>query len=214
MTMIRNWIRQSSLYDTARRAQARWQYIRWRLTGESTVPPPHLVKQRIIREYAKRHGATVLVETGTYLGDMMHAMRNDFVTLHSIELSKELFARAKLRFADRNQIHLHQGDSAAVLPTVLGLLDGPTLFWLDGHYSAGVTAKGAKDTPVAEELSQIFARPETARVILIDDARCFTGSGDYPTLDEVRRMVRAHRPDWVVEVAHDVIRAHPPAKVQ
>jgi hypothetical protein len=42
------------------------------------VLPPHAVKQRVVREYAKRHGLRLLVETETYLGGMVYAVRRIF----------------------------------------------------------------------------------------------------------------------------------------
>ena len=46
-------------------------------------------------------------------------------------------------------------------------------------------------------------------VVLIDDARLF-GTGDYPTIDDVRAQVARHRPNWLVDVHTDIIRAHRP----
>ena len=41
------------------------------------------------------------------------------------------------------------------VPELVRQLDGPALFWLDGHYSGGDTAKGELDTPVSAELESI-----------------------------------------------------------
>ena len=46
-------------------------------------------------------------------------------------------------------------------------------------------------------------------VILIDDARLFNGTDDYPTLEELEALVHSFRPDYQVYVRHDAIRAHP-----
>src|SRR5512140_3442946 len=73
--------------------------------------PPHLIKQKVVRKYARQFRCGVLIETGTYLGDMVHAMRQDFKVIHSIELSPDLFAKVKARFAAHSHIHLHNGNS-------------------------------------------------------------------------------------------------------
>ena len=88
-------------------------------------------------------------------------------------------------------MHLHNGDSGAVLKKILEDLHQPALFWLDAHYSAGCTARGDKCTPIEEELNHVF-KHEFARqhVLLIDDARTFTGKGDYPTLETVEAVVK------------------------
>ena len=50
-----------------------------------SVPPPHFVKQNTIREYQKKYGYKTLIETGTYLGDMVDAPQKQFKTIISIE---------------------------------------------------------------------------------------------------------------------------------
>jgi len=50
-------------------------YWYWKLRGEP-IRSPHLLKQRTVREYAQRYGLRVLVETGTYYGEMVDAMRS------------------------------------------------------------------------------------------------------------------------------------------
>ena len=46
-----------------------------------------------------------------------------------------------------------QGTSEVQLPKILDRLDGAVSFWLDGHFSAGVTFQGDQDTPIREELA-------------------------------------------------------------
>ncbi len=179
----------------------------WRLSGRP-VPPPHVVKQELIRRYGRIFDLRTLVETGTYLGEMVEAQRRHFEQVLSIELSPTLYQAAREKFAGANNVTLLQGDSADLIESVVARLAGPALFWLDGHYSAGITALGALATPVREELDVIL-RSRHDHVILVDDARCF-GTGDYPNLDAVSKMVTELRPGWTCRVADDVIRIHPP----
>jgi hypothetical protein len=95
-----------------------------------------------------------------------------------------------------------------VLPAVLSDIKGACLFWLDGHYSYGKTARGTTDTPILAELAHIFRRANPNDVILIDDARLFTG-GVYPPLRRLNSVLRAGRVGAVVEVQHDIIRCFP-----
>jgi hypothetical protein len=88
------------------------------------------------------------------------------------------------------------------------------LFWLDGHYSAGITAQGNSDTPVMIEVEAILEHKITGHVILIDDARCFNGTQDYPTLDELRELFVRARPGYEFSVLNDVIRIHPKTSVE
>jgi hypothetical protein len=180
----------------------------WMLAG-LPAPPPHFVKQAVIRAYAKRYGTTVLVETGTYMGDMIAAMEGDFASIYSIELSHELYQNARRRFAASPHVKLIHGDSAKALRSILPLLSGPALFWLDGHWSGGVTAHGEKETPIAEELDQLLDATDLGHVILIDDARCFGVEKTYPTIDDLRRRCLVRRPSTTLSVDVDIIRIVP-----
>jgi hypothetical protein len=88
-----------------------------------------------------------------------------------------------------------------------GAVDQPALFWLDRHWSGGVTAKGAVVSPVLNELATILERDVSADVILIDDARLF-GTEGYPTLDDARALILTKRAEWEVYLENDIIRAH------
>jgi len=169
-------------------------------------PPPHLVKQKAIREYKDKYNYNVLVETGTYLGDMVEAQKSNFDRLFSIELGADLFKNAKKRFKDDKNVILELGDSGKVLRKVLQQIDEPAIFWLDGHYSAGITAKGDKECPIFEELDSIFDSKNLNHVLLIDDARCFVGEGDYPTIEKLTEYVKSKDARYNVEVKHDIIR--------
>ena len=166
--------------------------IRDWINGGRPLPPPHRHKVNIIRNLASSSGASIFIETGTYRGDMVEAVRNLFQEVYSIELGNELFENAKERFALCANVKICHGDSGDVLGSILDEINSPCLFWLDGHYSAGVTAKGIEHTPVKRELDHIFRHPMAANhIILIDDARCFTGENDYPTIAEIREIAVA-----------------------
>jgi hypothetical protein len=181
----------------------------WRKAG-SIAPPPPVLKQQVVRGYGARFALPTLVETGTFTGEMIYAVERQFREIHSIELGRDLFEAARRRFAAFAHVHLHHGDSATVLPELLETLPPPVLFWLDGHYSEGITARGEKNTPIVAELEAIHRHHPTAHVILIDDARLFTGANDYPSFDQLRRLVKGWSPDALVEVSDDIIRLHSP----
>jgi hypothetical protein len=169
----------------------------------------HLRKRAIVKAHAQRHRLRLFVETGTYLGDMTAAMAPLFDHVHSIELGYELYRAARERLRHRRNVTLYHGDSALVLPDVLARCHGDTLFWLDAHYSAGITARATIETPVAAELAAIFTRRGSRDVILIDDARLFNGSNDYPVLADLTQWITREAPHFDVAVAEDVIRLTP-----
>ena len=181
----------------------------WRNTGEG--PAPASVKHRLIRDYASAYHFRNFVETGTFLGDMIEAVRDDFEELHSIELDIKLHRKAVERFAGVPNVRLHLGDSGLVLPDLVHALGKPTLFWLDAHWSRGVTARGELDTPISAELDAVMRDETMQHILLIDDARLFGVAKDYPAVEEIRHAVTKRRPDWSVLVSEDVIHVGPSA---
>ena len=183
----------------------------WETNGRPS-PPPHVIKQNVLKQYADQYDLKTLVETGTYRGDMVEAMKGHFSKVYSIELSEELFRNAARRFHGSSNVEIMQGDSGLVIEGLVNQLERPALFWLDGHYSAGKTAKGEKETPVCEELNHILGGSALDHIILIDDARLFGTDPAYPTLDAVRQQVANFRAGWSVTVDTDSIRITPGEK--
>ncbi len=195
--------------SAAWRAVQRRKLERWRRSGRP-IPPPNVVKQTAVAEYAERFGTRVLVETGTYYASMLLAMRNRFDRLYSIELDDYLHSRATRLLSKHKHITLLKGDSGTRLPEVLAGLKEPALFWLDAHYSGPGTAKGTLETPIAKEMDQVLQHPVPGHVILIDDAHDFGRLPDYPTIEALGEFVRERKPGWVYEVTDDIIRCHAP----
>lgn len=167
----------------------------------------HQRKQEIILEYKYKYGCDILIETGTYLGDMVFAQLNKFKKIYSIELGVELFEKAKERFKDNHDVSILQGDSGNVLPELIEEINEPIIFWLDGHYSSGITALGEKECPIYEELKSILlSSHKYNHVILVDDARCFIGKNDYPTIKELYTYVTQENERYNISVQEDIIR--------
>ncbi len=202
--LLKMLIKRTPLYRPLRKwaktRREKRELIEWEKRGKP-VPPPHIVKQRALKSFAERFGLKILVETGTYYGDMVEAMKIYFDKIYSIELSKELHQQARARFGGESKIELIQGDSGIELANVIERIDQPALFWLDGHYSGGVTAKGDKETPIYEELTHIFNAQDRRHVIIIDDARCFG--------DDIIAFIRSKRPGAIVSIEDDSIRITP-----
>ena len=79
--------------------------VTWLAKGRP-VPPPHIIKQRRVLWAQRAFGLHTLVETGTFLGDMVNAALHAFDTIYSIELSEDLCRRAQDRFADYPKVHI------------------------------------------------------------------------------------------------------------
>lgn len=195
------------MFDCIREIYSRISYKKWQHKGKPD-PVPHFVKEMNVRAYGKDNNIDVFVETGTYLGDMVAAVRKDFGLIYSIELSREYFEKAKKKFERYDYIEIIQGDSAVVIPKIMKKIKESALFWFDAHYSSGNTARGEKETPIMEEIRTICESQINGHIILIDDARLFTGENDYPRVEALRDLIMKSYSESTFEVEDDIIRIH------
>jgi len=182
----------------------RIKFLLWLFKIKKSISPPHLVKERTVRFYGKKYKMTALVETGTYEGEMVSALKEDFEKIFSIELDKTLATKAKEKFSKDKKIKIICGDSGEELKNILKMNPHPCLFWLDAHYSGGITARGKKETPIAEELKEIVKHSKR-NVILIDDANEF-GKGDYPSYEEIKTILKG---EFNIQTKNNIIRICP-----
>ena len=94
-----------------------------------------------------------------------------------------------------------------VLPKLLPNLSGDINFWLDGHYSSGLTFKGDQECPIKDELDQIGNNLKRFKkvIILIDDIRCFLPNNKfdkYPSINYLVDWSRKNNFNWIIE--HDI----------
>lgn len=180
-------------------------------SGKKEDTPPHSVKQRAILAAKAKYGLVNLVESGTYLGDMIFVNLFEFKELYSIELGEALWKDAVNRFKKYPHVKILNGDSGVVLKEVMKEINAPTLFWLDGHYSSGITAKGDSNCPVMKELDCILDASDanSGHVILIDDAREFTGKNDYPTVAEIEEFLEKKNRKFDIQINDDIIQLIP-----
>lgn len=179
----------------------------WLAKGSIGAAPASL-KWAVMKEYAHSYHATWFVETGTFMGDTTYSMKDIFKRLDTIELDEKLAVRARKRFKNYSNICVWQGDSGREIHKILTLMpsDITALFWLDGHFSGGVTAKAATNTPISAELDYIFKHSKS-HVILIDDARLFISQEeDYPSFEELKKQIYLYNPSAKVEILYDIIR--------
>lgn len=175
-----------------------------------SIPPFSLVKRAMLRREALRIHAASFVETGTYLADTTWYLRRDFKQIFTIEVEPNLAAVARDRFKRWPHVRIVEGDSGDQLAAVVAQVVSPTLFWLDGHYSAGITGRGETDCPIWKELDAIVARADLKHSIFIDDARCFGDDPAYPTLEEMRDWCARKLPRHTFGVENDIIKMSAP----
>jgi len=111
------------------------------------------------------------VESGTYDGRTTIIAATVFDVVHTIEIDKHMYDNRIIKEARENpRITRHLGSSVDTLPKLLPLLQGRSLFYLDGHWCGEVPVTGT-ECPVMEELALLANRPDD--VIVVDDARLF-----------------------------------------
>lgn len=179
--------------------------IRGKNESIQALPLPHPQKMEIVKQFFVKNKCKIFVETGTYLGETTESLSGLAKKVYTIELSEELWAKACEKFKNQNHVVCLKGDSTQILIEVLKQIDSKPLFWLDGHYSSGITAKGDKDTPINEELLVIYNSKIRDAVILIDDARCFGVEKDYPTIEDLRKKVESLWGNVEFENKNDII---------
>lgn len=173
-----------------------------------------VLPQQLARDLRDRFGLLRAIETGTYKGGSARILASIFPEVVTIELDPTLHARAVDRLAGIPAIMAVQGSSRDRLAPLVDPVR-PTLYWLDGHWSGGVTAGEEDECPVLDELAAIAGgHPDDC--ILIDDARLFVEPPppphkpeQWPSLDEIEAAIRTARPDHHVAVVHDIVVAVP-----
>jgi|688.fasta_scaffold677371_1 hypothetical protein len=175
-------------------------------TRAYAAPSPHFIKEIVLL----RNGFpnAIWVETGTYLGQTTKELAKHGLFVYSIEPEPTLYSNASAFFQSFSNVEILRGFSEEILPSLLPKLSGDINFWLDGHYSGGVTQKGPQDTPILDELSCIAGNLRNFGnvCVMIDDIRCFGSSleefASYPSLKTLVDWAEEHNLGWHIE--HDI----------
>ena len=169
----------------------------------------HGIHKKLALRLQHEHHIKFFVETGTSVGTTAIWAANHFDMVYTIELNKRIYARTKERHGDIPNIRFFQGDSATVLPSILVELSDVALFWLDAHWSADLAYKrpAIGECPLMGELAAIVADAKP-HVVLIDDARQFTGrppqphlQEQWPTIDQITNVLS----NYHIAIKDDVV---------
>lgn len=169
-------------------------------------PAPHFVKMRVLTP-ASEPG--VWIESGTYVGQTTAELAQRGGLVFSIEPSKELATEVMARLGKMENIRIINDLSENVLDDliteVIAANYSTIAFWLDGHYSEGITHLGPVETPIISELEIISKHMNAFKevTIYIDDFRCFVAQlPDYPTPYFLSEWAESQKATW--DVRHDI----------
>lgn len=124
-----------------------------------------------VRFIKNKMGLNTFIEGGTYTGGTALLMSDFFDKVYTIEKSDEMYEIARKNISARQNISLLKGDTREHLGKILAENDN-LLFWLDAHWSGGLTYGENDECPLLQELEIIFSHQKNFS-ILIDDARLF-----------------------------------------
>jgi hypothetical protein len=164
---------------------------KWQKNGEK-LPVPHAIKRKIIKDLIQRNKIRTFVETGTYKGYMIDAVKDIVPEIYSVEIDRFLASKVTKRFRRSNHVKIIQGDSSIEVKSIITKLKNPTLFWLDAHFSGGITGKGEEDSPLEKELKFIKEKAPAGSIIAIDDIADCNGQNGYPLLEEMLSLSNKH----------------------
>lgn len=173
----------------------------WFLKG--SVPPyPPSMKRRFLSNLGI--SGALWIETGTYLGETTKYLSRKKYDVITIEPSPSLYKFNERRFKKHPNVRVIYGTSQDKLASAISLTDANYNFWLDGHYSGGLTHNGG-DAPILIELEQIYRHvmPNRNFMIFVDDFRLTKqgtqGDSTYPARDELMGWILSKGLMWNVE---------------
>jgi hypothetical protein len=167
------------------------------------------INRPLVENLAKTFHIQNFVETGTYLGGTTSWAATIFKQVYTIEISEELYRETSEKYKDLTNIHFYLGDSKEVMPSITSIIEGSTLFWLDGHWCGRNTGGKFNECPIMDELTQAVSLKDP--VILIDDLRCFLGPNphdhgeNYPSIHVILQFLTQHLPNNFITFHDDTL---------
>lgn len=135
----------------------------------------------------------IFVETGTFQGRAILNMYDYFDKLFTVELAPAYFDffDSKKKSMGLKKVENYLGKSQDILVSdilfQIGINDYP-VFWLDGHWAGGDTARCEVDVPLLMECSAIDLNLKSKRaIVVVDDCRLFGTNDQFPEWDTISK---------------------------
>ncbi len=145
-----------------------------KIVGESMGAISFSIDPRLVSSLKSALPLDIFAETGTFQGDSIASVRDQFSEIYSVELSDEYYELAVERFTGDARINLVHSDSPSALQEWgQKLSERSALYFLDAHWCAAEnTASILSQCPLLDEIKAI-GKLNSDSVIVIDDARLF-----------------------------------------
>ncbi len=173
------------------------------------------VPKALVEKLKEASGISTFVETGTYLGATSRWAASLFEHVISVEKDARLYERVAPRLKELG-VRAILGSSPTELAALIPFLDRPAFFWLDAHWSGGITAGSDLECPLLLEIKEI-RRSSHRNIILIDDARLFFAppSAPYnveswPRINLLFQEINEGFSEYFTTIVDDVILVAPP----
>ncbi|GDZ95224.1 methyltransferase FkbM family protein [Planktothrix agardhii CCAP 1459/11A] len=167
--------------------------------------------QNLISLLQKEYNIETFIEAGTFQGVTAVWASTLFKNVFTIELSEQLYTNTSANYQHIQHIKFLYGHTVEHLKAIVPQLQGSALFWLDAHWSGGITAGQEEECPILREL-QIIKESEWEHFILIDDARLFLSPPpaphqleQWPALHEVIAELLTFKSQYVVVIEDAII---------
>ena len=119
---------------------------------------------------------STFVETGTAYGQSIDSIYQYFEKIFTVEISEKLYEWLTPQIGHWTNVQRVLGDSLIEIPKYLNSLtkEDHVFFWLDAHWSQGLSSKNHLDVPLLEECSIIDTEYQAnLGLVIIDDVRLF-----------------------------------------
>ena len=149
----------------------------------------------------------IFVETGTAYGQTVAEIQPYFEKIFTVEISKQLWEWTNPKISDCENVEHVLGDSLIEIPKFLDSLteEDKVFFWLDAHWSQGLSDKNHLDCPLIEECVIIDNQYKAdIGLVVIDDIRMFETKGNEDWTEISNEAVRSSFKNFDIIVSKEI----------
>jgi len=169
----------------------------------------------IISQLKAAYGINNFIEIGTYQGHTAYWASQVFEQVFTIEYSQDLYQKVTEKYGHIKNIDFLYGDTRNLLDNTVSQLESPSLFWLDAHWSGGLTYGEIDECPLLAEI-EIINSSDCEHFIFIDDAGLFLSPPPpphspqhWPDISAVLNLLNSVKNSRHIVIIEDVIIAVP-----